>query len=68
VWDNGPGRPRRAEPGTDDENGRGLAIIDALTGRNWGWRHTPCSGGKGYLGAAPRPADSARPMIGTPAC
>lgn len=61
VWDNGPGLPRRAEPGIDDENGRGLAIVDALTGRNWGWWHTPCSGGKVIWAALPVPADSARP-------
>jgi hypothetical protein len=65
VWDNGPGGPRRAQPGTDDENGRGLAIIDALTGRNWGWRHTPCSGGKVIWAALPVPADTPAPMIGT---
>jgi len=46
VWDNGPGQPRRAEPGLDAERGRGLGIIDALTGRNWGWWPTPESGGK----------------------
>jgi anti-sigma regulatory factor (Ser/Thr protein kinase) len=61
VWDNGPGRPRPAEPGTDDENGRGLAIVDALTGRNWGWWHTPCSGGKVIWAALPVPSDSACP-------
>jgi len=46
VWDNGPGQPQLAHPGPDAENGRGLAVIDDLTGRNWGWWPTPHSGGK----------------------
>jgi hypothetical protein len=46
TWDIGPGHPRPAPPHPDAETGRGLAIIDALTGRNWGWWPTPDSGGK----------------------
>jgi hypothetical protein len=46
VWDNGPGRPLPAAPGLYAETGRGLAIIDHLTGGNWGWWPTPQSGGK----------------------
>ena len=46
TWDIGPGHPVRADPGPDAETGRGLAIIDALTDRNWGWWPTPGSGGK----------------------
>jgi anti-sigma regulatory factor (Ser/Thr protein kinase) len=46
VWDNGPGHPRPAIPGDDAEAGRGLAIIDALTDRQWGWWPTLASGGK----------------------
>lgn len=46
MWDNGPGQPRPATPRPDAETGRGLAIIDHLTGRNWGWWPTPRSGGK----------------------
>jgi anti-sigma regulatory factor (Ser/Thr protein kinase) len=57
VWDNGPGRPRRAEPGPDAEHGRGLAIIDCLTDRNWGWWPTPESGGK-VVWATLRAADA----------
>jgi len=53
VWDNGPGRPRRAEPGPDAERGRGLGIIDTLTDRNWGWWPTPESGGKVVWAALP---------------
>ena len=45
VWDNGPGHPRPAHPGTDAETGRGLAIVAALS-REWGWWPTPNSGGK----------------------
>ena len=46
TWDNGPGHPRHQTPGTDAETGRGLGIIDHLTGHNWGWWPTPHSGGK----------------------
>jgi hypothetical protein len=46
MWDNGPGEPRPADPRQDAETGRGLAIIDHLTDRNWGWWLTPLSGGK----------------------
>jgi anti-sigma regulatory factor (Ser/Thr protein kinase) len=46
VWDNGPGHPRPADPANDAENGRGLAIVDTLTSRHWGWWPTPESGGK----------------------
>jgi hypothetical protein len=56
VWDNGPSGPMRKAHGPDDETGRGLAIIDYLTGRNWGWWPTPCSGGKVVWAALPAPA------------
>jgi anti-sigma regulatory factor (Ser/Thr protein kinase) len=46
VWDVGPGHPAPADAGPNDESGRGLTIIDTLTGSNWGWWPTPRSGGK----------------------
>jgi anti-sigma regulatory factor (Ser/Thr protein kinase) len=46
VWDNGPGKPEQTQAAPDDETGRGLAIVDDLTGSNWGWWPTPASGGK----------------------
>ena len=46
VWDIGPGHPAPTHPDPDAENGRGLAIIDALTAGDWGWWPTPESGGK----------------------
>ena len=58
MWDNGPGQPCPANPGDDAETGRGLAIIDHLTGRNWGWWPTPRSGGK-VVWAALRAAPAA---------
>jgi hypothetical protein len=61
VWDNGPGHPRRSAPGPDDEAGRGLAIIDSLTGRNWGWWPTPRSSGKVVWAALPAPAIAPAP-------
>jgi len=56
VWDNGPGKPEHTAPGPDAETGRGLAIIDTLTDRNWGWWPTPASGGKVVWAAIPDPA------------
>jgi anti-sigma regulatory factor (Ser/Thr protein kinase) len=46
VWDHGPGAPARRTAGAGEENGRGLAIVDTLTSRQWGWYSTPASGGK----------------------
>jgi anti-sigma regulatory factor (Ser/Thr protein kinase) len=45
VWDNGAGRaPTRAvAPPPDQENGRGLLIVAALTS-DWGQYPTPCGG------------------------
>jgi hypothetical protein len=55
VWDNGPGYPAHTDAGPDAEAGRGLAIVDSLTGRNWGWWPTPRSG-ESRLCSRPRPA------------
>ena len=46
VWDNGSGSPSQRIPSPDAETGRGLAIVDDLTGHNWGWWPTPRGGGK----------------------
>ena len=58
VWDNGPGRPQPADPGPDDEAGRGLALIVAGLSREWGWWPTPISGGKVVRAALPAPGDA----------
>jgi anti-sigma regulatory factor (Ser/Thr protein kinase) len=44
VWDPSPDPPRRGTPAHDDEHGRGLPLIAALT-EAWGY-HRPASGGK----------------------
>ena len=46
VWDTAPGRPRlRTDVAALDESGRGLQLVDALSGGRWGSGH--CSvGGK----------------------
>jgi anti-sigma regulatory factor (Ser/Thr protein kinase) len=46
VWDHGPGEPAHRTAGAGEESGRGLAIVNTLTGRQWGWYPTPASGGK----------------------
>jgi anti-sigma regulatory factor (Ser/Thr protein kinase) len=56
IWDNGPGQPVHADPAPDAETGRGLTIIDALTGHNWGWWPTPASGGKVTWARLPAPS------------
>lgn len=38
VWDRSPAVPRPREADDDAENGRGLAVIEALSHR-WGFRH-----------------------------
>jgi hypothetical protein len=53
TWDIGPGKPEQTHPGPDAEHGRGLAIVDDLTGHNWGWWPTPASGGKVTWAALP---------------
>jgi two-component sensor histidine kinase len=61
VWDNGPGKPEHTAPGPDAETGRGLAIIDHITERNWGWWATPESGGKVVWAAIPAPDQTEPP-------
>lgn len=36
VHDSDRNRPERREPSADDDSGRGLALVDALTGGRWG--------------------------------
>jgi anti-sigma regulatory factor (Ser/Thr protein kinase) len=63
VWDNGRGHPHHSAPDPDAETGRGLAIIDSLSARKWGWWPTPHSGGKVVWAALPASApDAAAPQ------
>ena len=43
VWDEAPGAPTRRAAGNDDESGRGLDLVDALSA-SWGW--FPAQSGK----------------------
>lgn len=36
VHDAGPGKPERGQASADAESGRGLDLVDALTGGDWG--------------------------------
>jgi len=45
VWDSNPGGPVVKQPGIDEENGRGLLLVDALCER-WGWESVPGWPGK----------------------
>lgn len=37
VWDQAPGVPVRLSADRDDESGRGLNLVDMITGSRWGW-------------------------------
>jgi anti-sigma regulatory factor (Ser/Thr protein kinase) len=37
VWDQAAGEPVLREATLDGEDGRGLALVDMLTGSRWGW-------------------------------
>ena len=37
VWDEAPGVPVEEKAAPDDERGRGLSLVDALTNGHWGW-------------------------------
>jgi hypothetical protein len=37
VWDQAPGIPVEGKVAPEDEIGRGLPLIDALTDGRWGW-------------------------------
>jgi len=37
VWDQAPGGPVCLSAGRDDESGRGLNLVDMITGSRWGW-------------------------------
>jgi hypothetical protein len=56
VWDAVAERPVRAEAGEEDENGRGLGIVDYLSARRW-----DC-----YLPSAPHAGKVTRALISTP--
>jgi anti-sigma regulatory factor (Ser/Thr protein kinase) len=45
VWDANPQPPVRADAGEDDETGRGLVLVEAVSQR-WDWSTTPDTGGK----------------------
>jgi serine/threonine-protein kinase RsbW len=44
VWDQAPGVPAPRGAGELDENGRGLALVESLTGGRWGWYPAPANG------------------------
>jgi anti-sigma regulatory factor (Ser/Thr protein kinase) len=46
VRDQAMGFPALRQTTSDAEAGRGLHLVNALTGGNWGWRPTRASGGK----------------------
>lgn len=44
VYDHAAGVPQRGFPGALSESGRGLGIVHALTGGQWGWTPTGYGG------------------------
>jgi hypothetical protein len=56
VWDEAPGVPVRLNAGRDDESGRGLDLVDMITGSQWGWRPASSRPGKCVWAAFEIPA------------
>ena len=56
VWDEAPGVPVRLRAGRDDESGRGLDLVDKITGSQWGWRPARSGPGKCVWAAFEVPA------------
>jgi hypothetical protein len=46
VWDQAPGVPVCLSAGRDDESGRGLNLVDMITGSRWGWHPAKSGPGK----------------------
>jgi hypothetical protein len=46
VWDQAPGVPVPLSAGRDDESGRGLNLVDMITGSRWGWHPARSGPGK----------------------
>jgi hypothetical protein len=46
VWDQAPGVPVRLSAGRDNESGRGLDLVDMITGCRWGWHPARSGPGK----------------------
>jgi len=64
VWDQAPGYPQPRSAGADNTDGRGLRLVEGLTGKQWGWE--PARGGRAVkcVWAMVRPA--AAEMIAQP--
>jgi len=56
VWDEAPGVPIRLRARRDDESGRGLDLVDMITGSQWGWRRAESRPGKCVWAAFEIPA------------
>ena len=56
VWDEAPGVPVRLRARRDDESGRGLDLVDMITGSQWGWRPASSRPGKCVWAAFEIPA------------
>jgi|SRR5580693_930411 anti-sigma regulatory factor (Ser/Thr protein kinase) len=54
VWDASPEAPVPADAGDDDEDGRGLLIVETLTAR-WDWKKVPGERGGKVVRALVRP-------------
>jgi Histidine kinase-like ATPase domain len=66
VWDGGDGRPVRLEPGSEDERGRGIQLIDSLIELCGGTRGTAdCSALPGktvYVAFPVQPGQASTPL------
>jgi Histidine kinase-like ATPase domain len=60
VWDQAPGAPVLLSAGQDDESGRGLALVDTITGSCWGWHPARPGPGKCVCAEFTTPGAAAR--------
>lgn len=63
VWDQAPGVPVLRDADWSAETGRGLAIIDNLTGGAWGCQPTICQKGKCVWAELPLRDEPASPFL-----
>ncbi|MFI1096248.1 ATP-binding protein [Streptomyces sp. NPDC020917] len=63
VYDAGQAQPALKRAGGDDESGRGLALVDALTGGRWGVLDGKSNGKAVWALVTPDELDQAAPML-----
>ena len=66
VWDQAPGVPVHLGAGRDDVRGRGLDLVDTITGSHWGWHSARSGPGKCVWAEFPAPRESSAMAVVKP--